>query len=136
MFWIILFVCLTIALIVADIYTHGRNEDFLQSCFLVFSLLIGILALIYSLKVHPPADQCEIAEITRIKVISVEGAILAEDGNICKEIDRWEYTNEEKPYVINYTYKFSNFWHLPWYSDWSEMVLYVPMQRTEDSLAV
>ena len=136
MFWIILFVCLTIALITTDICTHGRNEDFLQSCFLVFSLLIGILALIYSLKVHPPADQCEIAEITRIKVVSVEGAILAEDGNIYKEIDRWEYTNETKPYVINYKYKFSDFWHLPWYSDWSEMVLYVPMQRTEDSLAV
>lgn len=136
MFWIILFVCLTIALITTDICTHGRNEDFLQFCFLVFSLLIGILALIYSLKVHPPADQCEIAEITRIKVISVEGAILAEDGNICKEIDRWEYTNETKPYVINYKYKFSDFWHLPWFSDWSEMVLYVPMQRTEDSLAV
>lgn len=136
MFWIILFVCLTIALITTDICTHGRNEDFLQFCFLVFSLLIGILATIYSLEVHPPADQCEIAEITRIKVISVEGAILAEDGNICKEIDRWEYTNEAKPYVINYKYKFSDFWHLPWYSDWSEMVLYVPIQRTEDSLAV
>lgn len=136
MFWIILFVCLTIALITTDICTHGRNEDFLQFCFLVFSLLIGILALIYSLEVHPPADQCEIAEITRIKVISVEGAILAEDGNIYKEIDRWEYTNETKPYVINYKYKFSDFWHLPWYNDWQEMVLYVPMQRTEDSLAV
>lgn len=136
MFWIILFVCLTIALITTDICTHGRNEVFLQFCFLVFSLLIGIFATVYSLEVHPPADQCEIAEITRIKVISVEGAILAEDGNIYKEIDRWEYTNETKPYVINYKYKFSNFWHLPWYSDWSEMVLYVPMQRTEDSLAV
>ena len=136
MFWIILFVCLIIALITTDICTHGRNEDFLQSCFLVFSLLIGIFATVYSLEVHPPADQCEIAEITRIKVISVEGAILAEDGNIYKEIDRWEYTNETKPYVINYKYKFSDFWHLPWYSDWSEMVLYVPMQRTEDSLAV
>lgn len=136
MFWIILFVCLTIALITTDICTYGHNEDFLLFCFLVFSLLIGILAIIYSLEVHPPADQCEIAEITRIKVISVEGAILAEDGNICKEIDRWEYTNEMKPYVINYKYKFSDFWHLPWFSDWSEMVLYVPMQRTEDSLAV
>ena len=136
MFWIILFVCSAIALIAADIYTHGRNETFLQSCFLVFSLLIVILALIYSLEVHPPADQCEIAEITRIKVISAEGAILAEDGNIYKEIDRWEYTNETKPYVINYKYKFSDFWHLPWFSDWQEMVLYVPMQRTEDSLAV
>ena len=136
MFWIILFVCLIIALITTDICTLGRNEDFLQFCFLVFSLLIGILATIYSLEVHPPADQCEIAEITRIKVISVEGAILAEDGNIYKEIDRWEYTNETKPYVINYKYKFSDFWHLPWYSDWSEMVLYVPMQITEDSLAV
>jgi hypothetical protein len=136
MFWIILFVCSAIALITTDICTHGRNEDFLQFCFLVFSLLIGILATIYSLEVHPPADQCEIAEITRIKVISVEGAILAEDGNIYKEIDRWEYTNETKPCVINYKYKFSDFWHLPWYSDWSEMVLYVPMQRTEDSLAV
>ena len=136
MFWIILFVCSAIAWIVADIYTHGRNETFLQSCFMAFSLLIGILALIYSLEVHPPADQCEIAEITRIKVISIEGAILAEDGNIYKEIDRWEYTNEAKPYVINYKYKFSDFWHLPWFSDWQEMVLYVPMQRTEDSLAV
>lgn len=136
MFWIILFVCLTIALITTDICTHGRNENFLQFCFLVFSLLIGTLAIIYSLEVHPPADQCEIAEITRIKVISVEGAILAEDGNIYKEIDRWEYTSEANPYVINYKYKFSDFWHLPWYSDWSEMVLYVPMQRTEDSLAV
>ena len=136
MFWIILFVCSAIALIVADIYTYGRNETFLQSCFMVFSLLIVILALIYSLEVHPPADQCEIAEITRIKVISIEGAILAEDGNIYKEIDRWEYTNEAKPYVINYKYKFSDFWHLPWFSDWQEMVLYVPMQRTEDSLAV
>lgn len=136
MFWIILFVCLTIVLITTDICTHGRNENFLQFCFLVFSLLIGTLAIIYSLKVHPPANQCEIAEITRIKVISVEGAILAEDGNIYKEIDRWEYTSEAKPYVINYKYKFSDFWHLPWFSDWSEMVLYVPMQRTEDSLAV
>ena len=136
MFWIILFVCLIIALITTDICTHGRNEDFLQFCFLVFSLLIGIFATVYSLEVHPSTDQCEIAEITRIKVISVEGAILAEDGNIYKEIDRWEYTNETKPYVINYKYKFSDFWHLPWYSDWSEMVLYVPMQRTEDSLAV
>lgn len=136
MFWIILFVCLIIALITTDICTHGRNEDFLQFCFLVFSLLIGIFATVYSLEVHPPADQCEIAEITRIKVISVEGAILAEDGNIYKEIDRWEYTNETKPYVINYKYKFSDFWHLPWYSDWSEMVLYVPMQITEGSLAV
>jgi hypothetical protein len=136
MFWIILFVCLTIALITIDICTHGRSEDFLQFCFLVFSLLIGTLAIMYSLEVHPPAGQCEIAEITRIKVISVEGAILAEDGNIYKEIDRWEYTNEAKPYVINYKYKFSDFWHLPWYSDWSEMVLYVPMQTTEDSLAV
>lgn len=136
MFWIILFVCLTIALITTDICTHGRNENFLQFCFLVFSLLIGTLAIIYSLEVHPPADQCEIAEITRIKVISVEGAILAEDGNIYKEIDRWEYTSEANPYVINYKYKFSDFWHLPWYSDWSEIVLYVPMQRTEDSLAV
>lgn len=136
MFWIILFVCSAIALIVADIYTHGRNETFLQSCFMAFSLLIGILALIYSLEVHPPAGQCEIAEITRIKVISIEGAILAEDGNIYKEIDRWEYTNEAKPYVINYKYKFSDFWHLPWFSDWQEMVLYVPIQRTEDSLAV
>ena len=107
MFWIILFVCLIIALITTDICTHGRNEDFLQFCFLVFSLLIGTLAIIYSLEVHPPADQCEIAEITRIKVISVEGAILAEDGNIYKEIDRWEYTSEAKPYVINYKYKFS-----------------------------
>lgn len=136
MFWIILFVCLIIALITTDICTHGRNEDFLQFCFLVFSLLIGTLAIIYSLEVHPPADQCEIAEITRIKVISIEGAILAEDGNIYKEIDRWEYTSEAKPYVINYKYKFSDFWHLPWFSDWQEMVLYVPMQRTEDSLAV
>ena len=136
MFWIILFVCLIIALITTDICTHGRNEDFFQFCFLVFSLLIGIFATVYSLEVHPSADQCEIAEITRIKVISVEGAILAEDGNIYKEIDRWEYTNETKPYVINYKYKFSDFWHLPWYSDWSEMVLYVPMQITEDSLAV
>lgn len=136
MFWIILFVCLTIALITTDICTHGRNENFLQFCFLVFSLLIGTLAIIYSLEVYPPADQCEIAEITRIKVVSIEGAILAEDGNIYKEIDRWEYTNETKPYVINYKYKFSDFWHLPWFSDWSEMVLYVPMQRTEDSLAV
>lgn len=136
MFWIIFFVCSAIALITTDIYTHGRNENFLQFCFLVFSLLIGTLAIIYSLEVHPPADQCEIAEITRIKVISVEGAILAEDGNICKEIDRWEYTNETKPYVINYKYKFSDFWHLPWFSDWQEMVLYVPVQTTEDSLAV
>lgn len=136
MFWIILFVCLTITLITIDICTHGRNEDFLQFCFLVFSLLIGTLAIIYSLEVHPPADQCEIAEITRIKVVSIEGAILAEDGQIYKEIDRWEYTSEAKPYVINYKYKFSDFWHLPWFSDWSEMVLYVPMQRTEDSLAV
>lgn len=136
MFWIILFVCLTIALITTDICTHGRNENFLQFCFLVFSLLIGTLAIIYSLEVHPPADQCEIAEITRIKVISVEGAILAEDGQIYKEISRWEYTNEAKPYVIKYKYKFSDFWHLPWCSDWSEMVLYVPMQITEDSLAV
>lgn len=136
MFWIILFVCLTITLITIDICTHGHNEFLLQFCFLVFSLLIGTLAIIYSLEVHPPADQCEIAEITRIKVISVEGAILAEDGNIYKEIDRWEYTNETKPYVINYKYKFSDFWHLPWFSDWSEMVLYVPMQRIEDSLAV
>ena len=136
MFWIILFVCLTIALITTDICTHGRNENFLQFCFLVFSLLIGTLAIIYSLEVHPPADQCEIAEITRIKVVSIEGAILAEDGQIYKEIDRWEYTSEAKPYVINYKYKFSDFWHLPWFSDWSEMVLYVPMQRTEDSLAV
>lgn len=136
MFWIILFVCSAIALITIDICTHGRNENFLQFCFLVFSLLIGTLAIIYSLEVHPPADQCEIAEITRIKVISVEGAILAEDGQIYKEIDRWEYTSEAKPYVINYKYKFSDFWHLPWFSDWQEMVLYVPMQRTEDSLAV
>lgn len=136
MFWIILFVCSAIAWIVADICTHGRNEAFLQFCFMVSSLLIGILAIMYSLEVHPPADQCEIAEITKIKVISVEGAILAEDGNIYKEIDRWEYTNEAKPYVINYKYKFSDFWHLPWYSDWSEMVLYVPIQITEDSLAV
>lgn len=136
MFWIILFVCLTIALITTDICTHGRNENFLQFCFVAFSLLIGILALFYSLEVHPPADQCEIAEITRIKVISIEGAILAEDGNIYKEIDRWEYTNETKPYVINYKYKFSDFWHLPWFSDWQEMVLYVPVQTTEDSLAV
>lgn len=136
MFWIILFVCLIITLITIDICTHGHNEFLLQFCFLVFSLLIGTLAIIYSLEVHPPADQCEIAEITRIKVISVEGAILAEDGNIYKEIDRWEYTNETKPYVINYKYKFSDFWHLPWFSDWSEMVLYVPIQRTEDSLAV
>lgn len=136
MFWIILFVCLTIALITTDICTHGRNEDFLQFCFLALSLLIGTLAIAYSLEVHPPADRCEIAEITRIKVISVEGAILAEDGNIYKEIDRWEYTNETKPYVINYKYKFSDFWHLPWYSDWQEMVLYVPVQTTEDNLAV
>lgn len=136
MFWIILFICSAIAWIVADICTHGRNEAFLQFCFMVSSLLIGILAIMYSLEVHPPADQCEIAEITKIKVISVEGAILAEDGNIYKEIDRWEYTNEAKPYVINYKYKFSDFWHLPWYSDWSEMVLYVPIQITEDSLAV
>lgn len=136
MFWIILFVCLAIAWIVADICTHGRNEAFLQFCFVASSLLIGTLALMYSLEVHPPADQCEIAEITRIKVISVEGAILAEDGNIYKEIDRWEHTNEAKPYVINYKYKFSDFWHLPWFSDWSEMVLYVPIQITEDSLAV
>ena len=136
MFWIILFVCLTITLITIDICTHGRNENFLQFCFLVFSLLIGTLAIIYSLEVHPPADQCEIAEITRIKVVSIEGVILAEDGQIYKEISRWEYTNEAKPYVINYRCKFSDFWHLPWYSDWSEMVLYVPMQRTEDGLAV
>lgn len=136
MFWIILFVCLTIALITTDICTHGRNENFLQFCFLVFSLLIGTLAIVYSLEVHPPADQCEIAEITRIKVVSIEGAILAEDGQIYKEISRWEYTSEKKPYVINYKYKFSDFWHLPWFSDWQEMVLYVPMQRTEDSLAV
>lgn len=136
MFWIILFVCSAIALITTDICTHGRNENFLQFCFVAFSLLIGILALFYSLEVHPPADQCEITEITRIKVISIEGAILAEDGNIYKEIDRWEYTNETKPYVINYKYKFSDFWHLPWFSDWQEMVLYVPVQTTEDSLAV
>lgn len=136
MFWIILFVCSAIAWIVADICTHGRNEAFLQFCFMASSLLIGILAIMYSLEVHPPADQCEIAEITKIKVISVEGAILAEDGNIYKEIDRWEYTNEAKPYAINYKYKFSDFWHLPWYSDWSEVVLYVPIQITEDSLAV
>ena len=136
MFWIILFVCLTITLITIDICTHGRNENFLQFCFLALSLLIGTLAIVYSLEVHPPADQCEIAEITRIKVISVEGAILAEEGQIYKEISRWEYTSEAKPYVINYKYKFSDFWHLPWFSDWSEMVLYVPMQRTEDSLAV
>ena len=101
MFWIILFVCLTITLITIDICTHGRNENFLQFCFLVFSLLIGTLAIIYSLEVHPPADQCEIAEITRIKVVSIEGAILSEDGQIYKEISRWEYTNEAKPYVIN-----------------------------------
>ena len=136
MFWIIFFVCLTIALIIIDICTHGRNEAFLQFCFLVLSLLVATFAIMYSLEVHPPADQCEIAEMTRIKVINVEGAILAEDGNIYKEIDRWEYTNETKPYVINYKYKFSDFWHLPWHSDWSEMVLYVPMQTTEDSLAV
>lgn len=136
MFWIILFVCLTIALITTDICTHGRSENFLQFCFLVLSLLIGTLAIVYSLEVHPPADQCEIAEITRIKVISVEGAILAENGQIYKEISRWEYTDEANPYVINYKYKFSDFWHLPWFSDWQEMVLYVPMQRTEDSLAV
>ena len=136
MFWIILFVCSAIVLIVADICTHGRNESFLQFCFMMFSLLIEILALIYSLEVHPPADQCEIAEITKIKVVSIEGAILAEDGQIYKEIDRWEYTNEMKPYVINYKYKFSDFWHLPWFSDWQEMVLYVPMQTIEDSLAV
>ena len=71
----------------------------------MLSLLIGTLAIIYSLEVHPPADQCEIAEITRIKVVSIEGAILAEDGQIYKEISRWEYTNEAKPYVINYKYK-------------------------------
>ena len=136
MFWIILFVCSAVAWIVADICTHGRNESFLQFCFMMFSLLIGILALIYSLEIHPPADQCEIAEITKIKVVSIEGAILAEDGQIYKEIDRWEYTNEMKPYVINYKYKFSDFWHLPWFSDWQEMVLYVPMQTIEDSLTV
>lgn len=33
MFWIILFVCLAIALIVADIYTHGRNETFFTILF-------------------------------------------------------------------------------------------------------
>lgn len=136
MFWIILFVCSAIAWITADVCTQGRNEVFLQSCFVAFSLLIGILALIYSLEVHPPADQCEIVEAQKIKVISVEGAILAEDGNIYKEISRWEYTDEAKPYVINYKYKFSDFWHLPWFSDWQEMVLYVPIQTTKDSLAV
>lgn len=136
MFWIILFVYLAIALIVADIYTHGRNETFLQSCFMAFSLLIGILTLIYSLEVHPPADQCEIAETTKIKVVSVEGAILAEDGQIYKEISRWEYTDEAKPYVVNYKYKFSDFWHLPWFSDWREMVLYVPIEKNTESLAV
>lgn len=136
MFWIILFVCSTIALIAADIYTHGRNETFLQFCFIVFSLFIGILALIYSLGVHPPADQCEIVEATKIKVISVEGAILAEDGQIYKKISRWEHTDEAEPYVINYEYKFSDFWHLPWFSTWREMILYVPMQITKDSLAV
>lgn len=136
MFWIILFVCSAIVLIVADICTHGRNESFLQFCFMMFSLLIGILALIYSLEVHPPADQCEIVKAEKFKVIGVEGAILAEDGNIYKEVDRWEYTNEAEPYVINYKYKFNDFWHLPWFSDWREMVLYVPMQTTEDSLAV
>lgn len=136
MFWIILFVCSAIAWIVADVCTHGRNEVFLQSCFVAFSLFIGMLALFYSLEVHPPADQCEIAETTKIKVVSVEGAILAEDGQIYKEISRWEYTDEAKPYVINYKYKFSDFWHLPWFSDWQEMVLYVPIQTTKDSLAV
>lgn len=136
MFWIILFVCSAVAWIVADICTHGRNEFFLQSCFVIFSLLIGILALFYSLEVHPPASQCEIVEAQKIKVINVEGAILAEDGNIYKEISRWEYTDEVEPYVISYKYKFQDFWHLPWFSDWREMVLYVPMQITEDSLAV
>ena len=136
MFWIILFVCSAIAWITADVYTQGRNEAFLQFCFVTSSLLIGTLALIYSLEVHPPADQCEIAKITKIKVVSIEGAILAEDGQIYKEISRWEYTDEANPYVINYKYKFSDFWHLPWFSDWQEMVLYVPIQTTKDSLAV
>lgn len=136
MFWIILFACLTIALITTDICTHGRNEDFLQFCFLALSLLIGTLALIYSLEVHPPADQCEIAEITKIKVVSVEGAILAEDGQIYKEISRWEYTDEAEPYVISYKYQFQDFWHLPWFSDWREMVLYVPIKKNTESLAV
>ena len=136
MFWIILFICSAIAWITADVCTQGRNEAFLQFCFVTSSLLIGTLALIYSLEVHPPADQCEIAETTKIKVVSVEGAILAEDGQIYKEISRWEYTDEAKPYVINYKYKFSDFWHLPWFSDWQEMVLYVPIQTTKDSLAV
>lgn len=136
MFWIILFICLAIAWITADVCTQGRNEAFLQFCFVTSSLLIGTLALIYSLEVHPPADQCEIAEITKIKVVSIEGAILAEDGQIYKEISRWEYTDEANPYVINYKYKFSDFWHLPWFSDWQEMVLYVPIQTTKDSLAV
>lgn len=136
MFWIILFICLAIAWITADVCTQGRNEAFLQFCFVTSSLLIGTLALIYSLEVHPPADQCEIVKAQKIKVISVEGAILAEDGNIYKEISRWEYTNEAEPYVISYKYKFQDFWHLPWFSDWREMVLYVPMQTTEDSLAV
>lgn len=136
MFWIILFICLAIAWITADVCTQGRNEAFLQFCFVTSSLLIGTLALIYSLEVHPPADQCEIAEITKIKVVSIEGAILAEDGQIYKEISRWEYTDEANPYVINYKYKFSDFWHLPWFSDWQEMVLYVPIEKNTESLAV
>lgn len=136
MFWIILFVCSAIAWITADVCTQGRNEVFLQSCFVAFSLLIGILALIYSLEVHPPADQCEIVEAQKIKVISVEGAILAEDSNIYKEISRWEYTDEAEPYVISYKYQFQDFWHLPWFSDWREMVLYVPIKKNTESLAV
>ena len=136
MFWIILFVCSAIAWITADVCTQGRNEVFLQSCFVAFSLLIGILALIYSLEVHPPADQCEIVEAQKIKVISVEGAILAEDGNIYKEISRWEYTDEAEPYVISYKYQFQDFWHLPGFSDWREMVLYVPIKKNTESMAL
>ena len=136
MFWIILFVCSAIAWIAADVCTHGRNEAFLQFCFVTSSLLIGTLALIYSLEVHPPADQCEIAETTKIKVVSIEGAILAEDGQIYKEISRWEYTDEAEPYVISYKYQFQDFWHLPWFSDWREMVLYVPIKKNTESLAV
>lgn len=136
MFWIILFVCTIIIWIAIDICTHGRYEDITQPCFMLFAILLGALALFYSCEVHPPADQCEVVKAEKFKVVSVEGAILAEDGNIYKEIDRWEYTNEAEPYVINYKYKFSDFWHLPWFSDWQEMVLYVPIQITEDSLAV
>ena len=122
--------------IVIDVYTHGRYEDMTQPCFMLLAILIGVLALFYSCEVHPPANQCEIVEAQKIKVISVEGAILAEDGTIYKEVSRWEYTNETEPYVISYKYNFQDFWHLPWFSDWREMVLYVPIEKNTESLAV